>query len=63
MELLETYYGTMVAKNIEQLYHIHFKSIGCRPDIRRDMVLFSCNTSRAPCCVTKVTLRPFILTA
>ena len=51
MELLETYYGTMVAKNIEQLYHIHFKSIGCRPDIRRDMVLFSLHyESRAMLC-------------
>lgn len=51
MELLETYYGTMVAKNIEQLYHIHFKSIGCRPDIRRDMVLFSLQyESRAMLC-------------
>ncbi len=41
LDLLETNFGVIIAKELEQFYHIHFKSIGCRPVFRRDMVLFS----------------------
>ena len=41
LDLLETNYGVIVAKSLEQFYHIHFKSIRSRPVFRRDMVLFS----------------------